>query len=231
MTRMPNLLLLCAFAVSLALHLTLARPLVMPAVEAPLPDEIPTLVIELQGMVSDEQAEEQVAQQQATEQPQQSQQPQQSVPPPAPQDEAGDKPPDPQPQPDITAQSEPQPVPPQTVPKDDPNERQEAQTLKIERDREADRLREYIKRLTKKIQANLVYPQEGRRAGLQGNATVSFRLAADGQIKPGTLIIVASSGQPRLDASALATARACAPFEPPPREITVTLVVGYGRKK
>lgn len=56
-------------------------------------------------------------------------------------------------------------------------------------------------------------------------------LAADGQIRPDTLRIAASSGQPKLDASALATVRVCAPFAPPSREMTITLVVGYGKKK
>ncbi|MDH7796020.1 MULTISPECIES: energy transducer TonB [unclassified Beijerinckia] len=233
---MKRMLIGYAFAASLALHSVLALPFVVQSPVERLPDELPTLAIELQGAVSDQQVEERT-EQQAPKPPQQRQQPpesqqqqqQQHAPPPEPPDEAGDKPPEPQPQ--TSARPEPQSVLTQAPPTDDPDEQQEARILQAERDREADRLREYIKRLTRKVQANLVYPSEGRRAGLQGNATVSFRLAPDGQIKPGTLVIAASSGQPKLDASALATARICAPFEPPPREMTVTLVVGYGRKK
>jgi protein TonB len=110
-------------------------------------------------------------------------------------------------------------------------ERQNAQTIKTDRDIEADRLREYVKLLTKKVQANLVYPEEGRKAGLQGTATVSFTILQTGQISPETLKVVTGSGQPKLDASALATVRASAPFEPPPKEMTVAVAVGFGRKR
>ena len=217
------------FAASLALHSALALPFVAHRL-APPPDDLPTLVIELQGVVSDAQTEGRVTQQvpeQPQQQPQPAPPPPQEAPPPQPQDEGDAKPPEMQPQ----LSPPQQPVSPQAEPVHDPDEQQKAQILKTEPDLEADRLREYVKRLTKKVQANLVYPDEGRKAGLQGNATVSFTLARDGQIKPGTLKIVASSGQPKLDASALATARTCAPFELPPREMTFTLVVGYGREK
>lgn len=215
---------------SLAVHSALALPFVVHQL-APPPDDLPTLVIELQGVVSEQQAEERVARQ-TPDQPQQQPQPappppQEEPPPPEPQDEGAAKPPEVQPQ----VSPPPQPVSPKARKMQDPDEQQKAQILKMERDIEADRLRDYVKRLTKKIQTNLVYPDEGRKAGLHGNATVSFTLAQDGQIKPGTLAIAVSSGQPKLDASALATARTCAPFDPPPREMAVTLVVGYGKKK
>jgi protein TonB len=44
------------------------------------------------------------------------------------------------------------------------------------------------------------------------------------------LKIVESSGQPKLDASALKTIRASAPFAPPPKEMTVAIAVAFGRK-
>lgn len=206
---------------SLALHSALALPFVVQTL-AP-PDDSEVLVVELQGMVSDTQLEEKVAQQ-PPDQPQPPSQPAlpppQEAPPPEPQD--GAKPPEPQPQ-----ASPPQPqVPPQARQVQDPDEQQKAQILKTERDLEASRLREYIKRLSKKVQANLVYPDEGRK----GNATVSFTLTSDGQIKPGTLAITLSSGQPKLDASALQTIRACAPFHAPPEELKVAIVVDFKRK-
>lgn len=214
-------------AASLALHSALALLFVVTGLLPP-PDDLPTLVIELQGVVSDAQAEERVAQP-LPDQPQPQlapPPPQEAPPPPEPEDDAAAKPPEPQPQ------MAPQPqVTPQARQVQDPDEQQKAQVIRTERDPEADRLREYVKRLTKKVQANLVYPDEGRQAGLQGNATVSFTLARDGQIKPGTLTIATSSGQPKLDASALATIRACAPFKSPPREMNVAFVVGYGKKK
>ncbi len=208
---------------SLALHSALALPFVVQTL-AP-PDNSEVLVVELQGMVSDTQLEEKVAQQ-PPDQPQPPSQPAlpppQEAPPPEPQEEDGAKPPEPQPQ-----VSPPQPqVPPQARQVQDPDEQQKAQILKTERDLEASRLREYIKRLSKKVQANLVYPDEGRK----GNATVSFTLTSDGQIKPGTLAITLSSGQPKLDASALQTIRACAPFHAPPEELKVAIVVDFKRK-
>jgi protein TonB len=217
-------------AASLALHSALALPFVVNAL-APPPNDLPTLVIELQGVVSDAQAEERVAQQTPDQPPPPQQQqptpPPKQAPPPEPDEDAAARSPEPQPQ-IVPLQQQ---VPPQARQVRDPDEQQKAQVIKTERDPDADYLREYVKRLTKKVQANLVYPDEGRKAGLQGNATVSFRLAADGQIRPGTLAVTTSSGQPKLDASALATVRACAPFEPPPREITVAFVVGYGQKR
>jgi protein TonB len=44
------------------------------------------------------------------------------------------------------------------------------------------------------------------------------------------LKIVASSGRPQLDASALKTIRSGVPFDPPPEEINVVITVDFGRK-
>lgn len=213
-------------AASLVLHSAVALPFVVNNLTPP-PDDSEVLVVELQGVVSDMQAEEKVAQP-PPDQPQPPPQPQppQEAPPPEPQPENSASEPEPQPQ--IAAPQPPVPLQARQV--QNPDEQQKAQILKAERDLEADRLRKYVKRLTKKVQANLVYPKEGRKAGLHGNARVSFTLAASGQIKPGTLAIVESSGQPKLDASALATVRASEPFEPPPNEMNVAFVVGYGKK-
>jgi protein TonB len=211
-------------AASLALHSALALPFVVQDL-APPPDDLPTLVIQLQGVVSDAQAEEKVAQ--LPDQQPQPPPPPHEAPPPEQQEEDGSRPPEPSPQASLPQQS----VTPQARQVKDPDEQQKAQILKAARDLEADRMREYVKRLTKKVQSHLVYPDEGRKAGLHGNAKVSFTLAADGQIKPGTLTIAESSGQPRLDASALATVRASAPFERPPGEMKFAFVVGYGKKK
>ena len=48
-----------------------------------------------------------------------------------------------------------------------------------------------------------------------------------GQICPETLKIAVSSGKPKLDAGALKTITASAPFDPPPREMTVSIVVEF----
>jgi periplasmic protein TonB len=85
--------------------------------------------------------------------------------------------------------------------------------------------------LSKKVQDHLVYPDDGRQAQLQGTATVSFAILRSGQIRPETLKIVTSSGQPRLDTSALKTIRASIPFDPAPKEMTVVIAVDFGRKR
>lgn len=205
---------------SFVLHSALAVPFVMHTLVAPV-DDVP-LVIELKGMEADRQTEDKIAQQ-TPEQPQQPQAaptPPQEAPPPAPPDDAAAKLPE-----DRQQVSPQQPNPPEVPKAPSPVEREEARTLKIDRDLEAERVREYVKGLAKKAKANLVYPDGG--TVLKGNATVSFALTADGRIRPGTLAIAVSSGKPKLDSSALATIRACAPFEPPPREMTVAFVVGY----
>lgn len=213
-------------AASLALHSAVALPFVVNSLTPP-PDDAEMLVVELEGEISDTQVEEKVAQAPPDQpQPQPTPPPPQEEPPPEPQEDESSKPPEPQPE--ISAPQPP--APPQAHQVQDPDEQQKAQILKAERDLEADRLRKYVKRLTKKVQAHLVYPDEGRGAGLHGNARVSFTLAPSGQIKPGTLTIAESSGQSKLDASALATVRASAPFEPPPSEMNVAFVVGYGKK-
>lgn len=202
---------------SVALHSALAVPFAIHRFMPPAEDQ--PLVIELQGMEANRQTEEKVAQQtpeQPQQQPQAAPAPPQEAPPPEPEEDAAAKPPQVQPQP---------PTPPQAQRTPVPLEEEKAQTLKVERDLEAERVRDYVKGLAKKAKANLVYP-EGRTK-LSGSARVSLALTADGHIRPGTLVIAQSSGKPRLDAGALATVRACVPFEPPPREMTVTFDVGY----
>lgn len=70
-----------------------------------------------------------------------------------------------------------------------------------------------------------------RRNGTTRSATVPFAVLRSGEIRTETLKIVTSSGQPRLDASALKTIRACIPFDPPPKEMTVVVAVDFGRKR
>ena len=208
-------------AASLALHSALALPFVVHRF-APPPDDRPMLVIEVQGEVADRQDDERAELQAEAEpvQPPPAPPPPQKTAPPEAQDEEAARPQrqisPPQRQSD-SAQADQVP---------DADAQQKSRIL--ERDIEADRLREYLTRLSKKIRTKLVHPD---RAGLYGNARVSFTLTLDGQIKPGTLRIVTSSGQPKLDAAALATVRASAPFDPPPREMTVSPDVLYSRDK
>ena len=218
-------------AASLAIHSVLGAPFVVHGLERPN-DDAPVLVVELQGAVSDSQAVQRVLQQTKGDEKQEQASPDR---PPDQLAENGDQPP---PEPETTApstvkQTEEQPTRPATEGGANNvkgvEEQQTAQTVK--QDDDADRLAEYIKLLSKKVEAHLVYPDEGRKAALQGVATVSFRVLDNGQIRPETLKVVESSGQPKLDASALNTIRASLPFDPPPKEMTIAIGVSYGRKR
>lgn len=110
-------------------------------------------------------------------------------------------------------------------------EERQARTLaRTEAQGTADPLRDYVKGLSRKVQENLVYPPSGRKAGLRGTARVAFALEADGTIRPDSLRIAESSGQPALDAAALRTITASAPFAPPPRPIAISIAVTYGKR-
>jgi periplasmic protein TonB len=227
-------------AASLAFHSVLGLPFVLYALAEP-PEEAPTLVIELQGAVADSQTEQKIQQEIRGRAEQEKAEPGKSAAA-APAEPADDPPIDDK---DATM---PSPAPEQPKQTAEPSaeaksgsaglnnitgaeEHQTAQTIRTDRETEIDQLREYVKRLTKKVQAHLVYPDDGRQAGLHGTATVSFAILRTGQIRPETLKIVASSGQPRLDASALRTIRASIPFDPAPKEMTVAIAVDFGRKR
>jgi periplasmic protein TonB len=96
---------------------------------------------------------------------------------------------------------------------------------------EAERLNIYVQALSKKVQTHLVYPEDGRRAGLKGTATVSFAILSNGHIRQESMKVTESSGQPKLDESALRTIRASVPFAPPPREMTIAIAVDFGPKR
>jgi periplasmic protein TonB len=60
---------------------------------------------------------------------------------------------------------------------------------------------------------------------------VAFTILKDGNIRPETLKIVESTGQPKLDANAMQTIRASAPFDPPPEPLTIAVIVDFERKR
>jgi protein TonB len=234
------------FALSLALHSSLALPFILRRAASP-PEPPRTLVIEVEGMVADTQTEEKVVEETKAE----------AKPEAAPETQPAEKLHDTEPevvpanQQPADVAAEPPPAPPEqaepAVPAEEASlpttetkpasandvpgadERQDAQTIKSNRE-EIDRFGDYAKQLTKKVQAHLVYPEEARQGRLQGNATVSFTILPNGQIRPETLKITVSSGQPTLDASALKTVRMSVPFNPPPQEMTVALAVAFGGK-
>jgi protein TonB len=241
MDRRPKFTIYHGFAASLALHSAVALPFTLYAFAAP-PEEPPTLVVELQGVVAESQSEEKVLQETKGE----AKQDKPDVAKPAQARAATTAPPD-DPPPDVTEDGKEASTPPPAAAPSPPaseaqsgsagandisgiEARQNAQTIKTDRDEEIDRLNRYVKLLTKKVMVNLVYPDEGRQARLQGAATVSFTILQSGQIRPESLKILASTGQPKLDASALKTVRSSAPFDPPPKEMTVAIAVAFGRK-
>lgn len=238
------------FALSLALHGALLLPFLAVPEAEPM-DEAPLLVVELQGLVSQTQNEQQVQQQtkgapeqeaQDDARPEQKTQAAQAPTPDQPDkdvSETGTEAAPPPPAPEQKAEQAPsqESATPAEAQSGHPGaanvagaqEQKQAQTLAQEQD-EAERLRTYVKALTKKVQENLAYPDAGRKVGLKGTARVSVSLEADGSVRAGSLKIAEGSGQPILDASALKSVQNSAPFGVPPRPLTVTISVTYGRK-
>src|SRR5215469_5087682 len=92
---------------------------------------------------------------------------------------------------------------------------------------EADLISSYVAQLTKQVNAHLIYPNEVKRKRLEGISWVSFVVMESGEIKPNTLTIKKSSGYAALDANALKTITATAPFQRPPRELTVSFAIDF----
>lgn len=232
--RRPGVGLFSCLVASVLLHLAAALPFIMHAFAEP-PDEPSVLVVELQGAVSDVQTEQKILQETSGVTQQQTQTAAADAQslrdhevvedPPANVEEPNRR--------QETAPPEAKSEAPTAAPGDSGAnnvtgvaEKQAAQTIRTESPTEAELLREYAKLLSKKVHANLVSPGGGRAS----SATVSFFILSDGRIRPDSLRIVASSGQSRVDASALQTIRASVPFAPPPREMGVTIVVDFNRK-
>jgi protein TonB len=231
-TTGPVSLPLC-LAASFALHLLLASPFVLWALTEDA-DDSEFLVVELQGDTSDVQVEHKVVRQASAPTP--------SAEPPAPattqnpppRQQVEERPPDvvgdvkqdkTEPSPPKPAASTPSPAAAMNVPGVD--EQQTARTIKVDTPSEADRMRDYVRGLSRKVRANLVNPGNGYAS----SAKVSFVILADGQVRPDSLKVVTSSGQAKVDASALQTIRASSPFDRPPREMGISIVVDFDRKQ
>lgn len=112
---------------------------------------------------------------------------------------------------------------------DEAVERQRQQSIAHEK-QDADKTREYLERLGKRLQANLVYPKEMRKSGIEGISTITFTIMESGDIRGNSLRVKKSSGYSELDANALKSALASAPFEKPPKELNVSIAVAFTRK-
>lgn len=235
-------------AVSLALHGALLLPFVV-VPDPPPAEDTPLLVVELQGLMADRQTEQQVQQQtkgapqqtpqDEAQEEQKTQQAQAAAPdrPEAEQVPDGTLAPAPPPSPEQKAEEAPprQAATPTEAQAGNPGlanvqgaqEQKQAQTVAPEID-ETQLLRAYVRGLTKKLKDNLAYPP-GARGALRSRGTtyVSFTVEADGGVRPGTLKVTRSSGTPAYDAAALRTVERNAPFDPPPRPMSVGVPVDY----
>jgi periplasmic protein TonB len=254
MTHKRKFTILHGLAVSIAIHAVLGLPL-LASVVRPAPPEEPPLFIELQGVAPDspdlaevkpsdvdqKHAEPQLPRPDTPEPAKDTPRQQPTPPPPSEEppmevadaDDALRNPSQPAPPPLSPAVETPPPAAEKQAAPDDstvngakeyvPPSRQFAQVEITDQ--------EYSALLMKKVRDNLVYPDQARRARLQGVATVSFVILSNGDIRPETLKVVRSSGQPALDGGALNTIRASAPFAPPPREMAVSIGVAFGPKR
>lgn len=218
-------------AASLALHGAACLPLAADLWANDGQEPALSLAFDLEGALSDNETEEATAQD--TKGAQQPEQPptevtrQEPPPPDAEDDDKGDIP-------QNTKQAST--TPPPQAKKADPgardttgeDEERKAQTSAKRVKEEDDPVNAYAKQLSKRIR-RLAYPAKARAAGLHGSATVSFTIAANGQIVASSLQILASSGQPQLDADALKTVRAASPFAPPPHQMSVAIDVFSNR--
>jgi len=106
-------------------------------------------------------------------------------------------------------------------------QQQKAQTISSAAEQEREKINRYLKELAKLLRSNLVYPEEMRRNGIEAVTTITFVITESGQIKGDTLRVKKSSGYPAFDANALNSARVGAPYQRPPKEITVSIAVTF----
>jgi len=220
------------FAASLALHGAVLLIAAWVAVAAP-DDNEETLVVVFNGVEADDQVDEKLKEQTSGSPGSTAVSPQQQTLVQAGEDRQMDAPPD-EAEPMPSAER-PQATPANAIPGSPgslevsgEDQRQDARKLRQRVENQIDPLQTYAKLLTKKVQSKLVYPEAGRQAGLQGAAAVSFTILPDGALRPGSLQVVSSSGEAKLDESALKTIRASAPFDPPRHEITLKITIKYG---
>jgi protein TonB len=88
-------------------------------------------------------------------------------------------------------------------------------------------LQEYMAKVTKRIQTNLVYPKEVRENGVEGIAIIAFTITSSGDIREDSLRVQKSSGYAALDSSAVRSARDSVPFEKPPKELDIVIAVSF----
>jgi len=101
------------------------------------------------------------------------------------------------------------------------------ETLRRGRAGDADPLSLYTARVARRLQSNLIYPEKMRRKGIEAVTTIIFTVTAEGQIKKDSLKVRKSSGYGEMDDNALKAARESAPFDEPPKEMTLVIDVAF----
>jgi protein TonB len=74
----------------------------------------------------------------------------------------------------------------------------------------------------------MVYPQDAKKQGVTGTATVAFTIGGGGQVS--RVRIDRSSGSQHLDEAALSAVRRAAPFPPPPAPANIAIPLVFGLK-
>lgn len=83
----------------------------------------------------------------------------------------------------------------------------------------------YRRALSKKIAPNVYYPEAAPEYDFMVEPRVAFEVLENGEIKPGSLKIVQSTGDRILDEAVLRAVRASVPLPPPPAKDMSTLVL------
>jgi protein TonB len=104
---------------------------------------------------------------------------------------------------------------------------QRQQSIGYDRDQDADKTKAYLAKVAKRLRANLVYPEEVRKLGIEGVSVVAFTIMESGGIKDNSLRVQKSSGYAALDSNALKSVGVSAPFEKPPKELDVSIAVSF----
>ena len=106
-------------------------------------------------------------------------------------------------------------------------------TTRRGRTSDANDINRYTSKVARRLQSNLVYPASMRRKGIEAVAVVVFTIAKSGEIKDDSLGVRTGSGYKEIDKNALKSVRLGAPFDVPPRELTlaIELVFEVGRSR
>jgi len=228
------------FSVSVILHAGIVLPFALLSLHASITDKHSKLQIDLFGMISDRQAEQKIQRHAPPQQPRQ-------VPPPRQSPDAYKT---------VVAESpvqvkkaeEKQKTDEQTTQQMQPKQasaasspstssgaassgnsdtQQSQQTIRSGAEQESGRIRGYLARLAKVLRTNLTYPEEVRKHGVEGVSTITFVVTQSGGIKGDSLRVKKSSGYAALDSNALKSVRTSAPFEKPPKELTVSVALSF----